>query len=280
MFDRPSGRMLARIPLVVFCLVLPGRGYAQDCEASADRSATGSLSGVDRVHVIAGAGSLEVTGRAGATALSARGRACVSERNELEDVRLEVRREGSTLVLEAKYPDEHHVQLGNYYARLDLEVNVPEGTAVYIEDGSGNLTFSGTGATRVDDGSGEMRGSDIRGALVIVDGSGNIDLRGVAGAIEIEDGSGEIEIEQARGAVEIEDGSGEIRVRNAESVRVSDGSGDIRLADVNGNVVVDEDGSGSIRVEGVGGNFTVDDDGSGSVSYRNVSGRVSVPDDD
>ena len=276
---RTSGRIAALFPMVVFCLALPRGVAAQDCEHSADRSATGSMSGVERVHIIAGSGSLEVVGRAGATALSARGRACTSERDDLEDVRLDVRREGSTLVLEAMYP-ENHVQFGNYYARLDLDVDVPQGAAVYIEDGSGNLTFSGTGATRVNDGSGELRGSDIRGALIVEDGSGNIDLSGVAGAIEIEDGSGDIEIEQARGAVEIDDGSGEIRVRSAQSVRVSDGSGEIRLATITGNVVVDEDGSGSIRVEGVGGNFTVDDDGSGDVSYRDVSGRVSIPDDD
>jgi len=279
MQHRTSGRTALVFPLVLFCLALPRGAAAQDCEHSADRSATGSMSGVERVHVIAGSGSLEVTGRAGATALTARGRACASERGDLEDLRLDVRREGSTLVLEAMYPEDRH-EFGNYYARIDLDVDVPQGAAVYIEDGSGNLTFRGTGATRVSDGSGELRGSDIRGALVVEDGSGNIDLNGVAGSIDIDDGSGDIEIEEARGAVEIDDGSGEIRVRSAESVRVSDGSGEIRLANITGNVTVDEDGSGSIRVEGVGGNFTVDDAGSGDVSYRDVSGRVSIPDDD
>ena len=271
---------LALLPVALFCLVVPRKAAAQECEHSADRSATSALSGVERVHVIAGSGSLEVTGRSGATGLAARGHACASDRDDLDDLRLEVRREGSTLVLEAKYPDEDHIQFGNEYARIDLEVDVPQGTSVYIEDGSGNLRFSGTGATRVVDGSGEMIGRDIRGALEIEDGSGNIEITNVAGAVEIEDGSGEIELQQVRGGVDIDDGSGDVDVREVESVRVSDGSGEIRLVTVTGNVLVDDDGSGSIRVEGVGGNFTVDDDGSGSVDYTNVSGRVSVPDDD
>lgn len=267
---------LALVPVAI--LILPRGVYAQ-CEHSADRSATTALAGVDRVHVIAGSGSLEVTGRAGATGMSARGHACASDREDLDELRLDVRREGSTLVVEAKYPD-RHVQFGNYYARIDLVVDVPQGTAVVIDDGSGDIEFSGTGATRVIDGSGNLRGSDVRGALEIEDGSGDIRLVGVTGAIEIEDGSGEIEVEQARAGVEVEDGSGDVRVDGAQTVRVSDGSGEIRVANVSGNVTVDEDGSGSIRVEGVGGNFTVDDDGSGDVRYTNVTGRVSIPDDD
>ena len=267
---------LALVPVAIF--ILP-RGAAGQCEHSADRTAMSQLSGVERVHVVAGSGSLEVTGRAGATGMSARGHACASDSDYLEDLRLDVRREGSTLVVEAKYPDDH-VHFGNYYARIDLVVEVPEGTAVRIDDGSGDLTFSGTGTTRVSDGSGNLRGRDVRGALEIEDGSGDIELVGVSGAIEIDDGSGNIEIEDARAAVEVDDGSGDVDIERAQSVRVSDGSGEIRVASVTGNVVIDEDGSGSIRVQGVGGNFTVDDDGSGDVRYTNVTGRVSIPDDD
>ena len=267
---------LALIPVAI--LILP-RGAQAQCEHSADRSATSALMGVDRVHVIAGSGSLEVTGRAGATGMSARGHACASEREDLDDLQLDVRREGSTLVVEAMYPD-HDVHFGNHYARIDLVVDVPQGTSVVIEDGSGDLEFSGTGATRVNDGSGNLRGRDVRGALEIEDGSGDIELIGVSGAIGIDDGSGEIDVEQARAGVEVDDGSGDIRVSGAQTVRVSDGSGEIRVSNVVGNVTIDDDGSGSIRVDGIGGNFTVDDDGSGDVRFTNVTGRVSIPDDD
>lgn len=267
---------LALLPLAIF--ILP-RGAAGQCEHGADRTAMSALTGVERVHVIAGSGSLEVTGRAGATGMAARGRACTSDSEYLDDLRLDVRREGSTLVVEAMYPDDN-VHFGSYYARIDLEVDVPQGTPVVIDDGSGDLRFSGTGATRVTDGSGSLSGRDIRGSLEIEDGSGDIELVGVSGAIDIEDGSGEVDIQQVRGAVQVDDGSGDIDVDGAQSVLVSDGSGEIRVANVSGNVTVDDDGSGSIRVQGVGGNFTVDDDGSGDVRYTNVTGRVSIPDDD
>ena len=268
--------LLVLLPAAI--LILP-RGAAAQCEHGADRSASSELSGIERVRVIAGAGSLEVTGRAGVSGMTARGRACTSERDDLDDLRLDVRREGSTLVLEAMHPD-RNVRFGSYYARIDLVVDVPQGTAVVIDDGSGDLEVRGTGATRIDDGSGNMIVRDVRGALEIEDGSGNIEIAVVAGAIEIDDGSGNVELEQARGSVEIGDGSGDIRVNGAQSVRLSDGSGEIRVMNVSGNVTIEEDGSGSIRVEDVGGSLTVDDDGSGDVRYTNVTGRVSIPDDD
>lgn len=269
------------LALLLFCLVTPARVRAQDhCEHRADRSATAQLAGVERVLVVSHAGSLEVTGRAGATGLVARGRACASDADDLRDLQLQVRREGATLVLEATQP-ERDVWYDNHYAYQDVVVELPQGTAVSIEDGSGELSVTNTGTTRISDGSGEIEASQIRGALVIDDGSGGIDIRTVAGSVDIDDGSGEVYVDDVTGAVELEDGSGDARISRVRgSVRLSDGSGELRVANVTENVTVDDDGSGSIRVEDIGGNFTVDDDGSGDVSYTSVSGRVDIPDED
>jgi DUF4097 and DUF4098 domain-containing protein YvlB len=266
--------------LLLFCLVTPSRVRGQDdCEHRADRAANTQLTGIERVRIISHAGSLEVAGRAGVSGLSARGRACASSAGDLDELQLEVRRDGSTLVVEATQPD-RDVWYNNHYAYQDVVVELPQGTAVSLEDGSGELTVTGTGATRITDGSGEIEASQIRGAIVIDDGSGNIDIRTVAGSVEIEDGSGEVYVDDVTGAVEVEDGSGDVRISRVRgSVLLSDGSGELRVANVTDNVTVDDDGSGSIRVEGVGGNFTVDDDGSGDVSYSEVTGRVSVPDE-
>ena len=267
-------------PLILFCLVLPRRAAAQECEHAALRSGTLSMDGIQRVRVVAGAGSLELTGVAGAGEVRASGRACASGADDLAEVVIRLRRSGSTAEIEVLYPEDH-IQFGNHYAYLNLEVVVPQGVSVRIEDGSGNLTVSGTGRTEVSDGSGNITARDIRGDLRIEDGSGNIDVEGVAGSVGIDDGSGEVEIADARGSVAVEDGSGDVRVRGVGgSVEVEDGSGDIRITQVIRDVRIEEDGSGSIRVEEVGGDFTVDDDGSGSVIHAGITGRVSLPDDD
>lgn len=271
--------LLTLLSAFIFIVALPHRASAQRCEHEAQRTAGAATDGVQRVRIIARAGDLEVTGRVGANQVAARGRACVSEAEDLDELVLRVHRDGSTLVLEATDPD-RDVRFGNYYAYIDLVVDLPQGMPVTIEDGSGNMTVAGVGAARINDGSGNMNVSDVRGGIEINDGSGEIELSGVAGSVDIEDGSGNIDIANARGDVEVDDGSGNLTARQVTgSVRIDDGSGEIRLADVTRNVFVD-DGSGSIRVERVGGDFTVDEAGSGDVSYDDVTGRVSVGDDD
>ena len=254
---------------------------AGKCAHEAQRTGASATAGVERILILAHAGSLDVTGRTGVTNATARGRACASDADDLAELNIRVRREGSTLVIEATDPDDDINWRNGHYAYLDLTVDVPHGMAVEIEDGSGDMTVAGVGAARLHDGSGNLRANDVRGALYINDGSGDIEVARVAGSVEIEDGSGEIDLVDVRGSVVIEDGSGDVRTRDVGgSVRIEDGSGEIRITQVVENVVIDDDGSGSIRVEGVGGDFTVDDDGSGDVSYDDVRGRVSVPDDD
>ena len=268
------------LPALLFCLVLPRGAQAQSCEHEARRTGTASLSGVERVLVGSGAGSLEVVGRPGATGASADGRACASEERDLDQLRLDVRREGATLVIEALYPDDR-IHVGNRYARIDLIVQLPEGTAIRVEDGSGDMSVAGVGEADLRDGSGGIVARDIRGELRIDDGSGDIEVSDAFASVDITDGSGEIDIRDARGSVRIDDGSGNTRVHGVGgSVRVEDGSGELRISEVTRDVVIDDDGSGSIRVERVGGDFTVDDDGSGGLSYSDVRGRVSVPRDD
>ena len=267
------------LPVVVFILILPRGASAQGCEHEAQRTASAASAGVERVRIIAHAGSLEVTGRGGASQVAARGRACASEADDLAELVIRVHREGATLVVEATHPDDDNSSR-NDYAYLDLIVDLPQGMPVSIEDGSGDMTVTGVGAARVNDGSGDIRLRDIAGALDVNDGSGEITIANVSGSVDIEDGSGNIEISTARGDVEVNDGSGNVTADEiGGSVRVDDGSGEIRLTDVVRSVTVD-DGSGSIRVERIGGDFTVDEAGSGDVSYDDVTGRVRIDDDD
>lgn len=257
----------------------PVRTGSDRCDdVSAERSAAISMEGARSVRVDAGAGSLNVTGRAGVRNVAAKGTACASSREILDRVQLTVRREGDVVLVKAEMPE---MLRNREYASLDLVVDVPAGTPVEIDDGSGDLEVSGTGDTRIDDGSGEIRVHDLRGGLRIDDGSGDIHARTIPGPVGIDDGSGEIVLEGVGGDVVIEDGSGDIRVTSViGTVHVSDGSGEIRVVGVERDVIVHDDGSGDIDVREVKGNLTVHDKGSGDVTYRSIGGRVDVPEDD
>lgn len=231
-----------------------------DCRHAAPRQLSAPSDGVKIVEVRAGAGSLLVRGT-GAVGVRATGKACSSRADELEKIRLESRRSGDRLVIEAVFPETSSWGFGwSDQRRLDFTVELPQTLAVEIDDGSGSIEVRNVAAVDIDDGSGGIDVRGVRGMVSVDDGSGDITIMD-AGGVRIEDGSGSIEIASIRGAVLIDE----------------DGSGGIEISEVDGNVTIDEDGSGSIRIRNVAGDFTLRDDGSGGVSVDGVRGKVSIP---
>ena len=142
-------------------------------------------------------------------------------------------------------------------ALIDLEVRVPRGLHLVVDDGSGDT---------------EIRSLD--NGLVLDDGSGDITLDGISGEVRIVDGSGDMFLSSLKGKLRIEDGSGDIELSDAgDDVYVHDGSGDIAISRVTGSVEID-DGSGGITINGVEKDVTIDEAGSGGLTIRNVKGQV------
>lgn len=166
-----------------------------------------------------------------------RGRACASDAGLLDAIRLDARRSGPEVVVEAMQREQGWVLTGNRYAYLDVVIEVPARMAAEIFDGSGNIELSDLGAVDLTDGSGEITGNDLHGSVRIHDGSGNITLTDLASEVEIHDGSGSIELRNVGGMIDVTDGSGEVEIRAARnSVRIKDGSGRIGIDDVAGDL--------------------------------------------
>ena len=250
----------SRVLLLLLLAPVPAAAW-DNCDHKADRRASESLDGVERVVVLARAGDLRLEEGGEANRLSATGVACASSAKLLDGIQLETRRSGSTLRIEVEIPK---TKGWNTRASLDLEIQVPASMALEVEDSSGDVSAEGVQLTS------------------IKDGSGDISLRDTRGNLRIDDGSGDIRIGSHRGDVEIEDGSGDARLSEIDgSVRIAeDGSGDLSMKSVSGSVRVDRDGSGDIFAGRVGGDFIVARDGSGDVRHREVKGRVDVPADD
>ena len=231
-----------------------------DCRFDAEYEVSVAASATDQLVLSAGAGGLTVEGREGLDQVRATAWTCASDTDYLDELEVTLDREGDELILKTHYPDLSGFRLGNNVARIDLVVEVPLGMGVEIEDSSGSMEVSGTGALRIDDS------------------SGSITVRGISGAVSIDDSSGGLEVEDVIGDVEIDDGSGSIEVGNIQgTLRLRDSSGSIDVIDVSRDVVVERDGSGSITVRDVGGDFTVRRDGSGGIHYTNVEGSVQIP---
>jgi hypothetical protein len=268
----------------LLAIVLVGCGFAagcnvviaDGCDHTAPREATLDAGGATRLVIDVGAGSLDVQGAEGLDRVRAEGTACASRAELLDQIVLDTERRGDTLYLTAEYPQRVRGSVS-----LDLEVEVPAGLHLRIDDGSGSITVRSVAGLELEDGSGSIDVSDVAGDLEIDDGSGEIEVLGIGGSVVIDDGSGQIEVTGVGGDVRVDDGSGDIDLRDVDGTVTieEDGSGGIDVSGVGGSVLVEEDGSGSIRVRDVEGDFTVRRDGSGSVSVEDVRGKVSVPDD-
>ena len=241
-------------------ILVAGSALGDDCDFTALREETVDAAGIELIEIDASAGYLRVVGEDGAGEVRARGEACASSESLLEEVRLVARRSGDRLRIIAEIPDS---TWGRSTARLDLDLEVPAGIPLEIEDGSGSIEVRHVASVEIEDGSGEIEVEDVTGDLRITDGSGEIEVAGVTGQVRIEDGSGEIDLRRV-GSVLIDE----------------DGSGEIEIVEVAGDVMIRSDGSGSISVREVEGDFTVRRDGSGGIRHEAVAGLVDVPVDD
>jgi hypothetical protein len=252
-------------------------GALADCRETAPRNADADASGVRKVILRTRAGDLTVRGSTSATRLKATGTACSDSQKRLDDIRLDVRRDGDTIHLETVMPESDSFMNSD---ELDLTVELPGGIEVTLEDSSGDLSVTGVASLRVTDSSGDQSIQDIAGDVAVTDSSGEIDIKNVRGSVKVTDSSGEVLIADVAGDVSIPvDSSGGLVLKRVHGeVHIeTDSSGDIAISDVDKDVTIGNDSSGDIRVTDVGGKLTVGNDSSGKIDHRNVLGSVSIP---
>jgi DUF4097 and DUF4098 domain-containing protein YvlB len=274
-----------RVLLTCFLLafMISSVAMAEECK---DIDFTLDTDGIRVLELDTGAGYLDITGTSGSSDIEIRARACTDSRRRLEDMDVLYQRRGNAWEVETETGDARDgfslFSLFDFdsHASIDVDVRVPAGLLLDIDDGSGAINVRDvTGELRINDGSGEIELSRFTGEVDIDDGSGGTDIHDVNGRVRVNDGSGSITIARTMD-VTVRDGSGSISIRDIEgNVDVpDDGSGSITIERVSGNVLIDDDGSGDIRVDEVRGDFTARNTGSGDLDYRNVDGRVDVRD--
>lgn len=237
---------------------------ADDCRYSRDINFDVAVQGLERLSIDVGAGELNVTGASQSDMISVRALACADSQSKLDDLDITQDRRGDRLDITSETGDSGWGTVnwfGSTYAYIDVNIAIPPGLVIDIDDGSGDLSVM-----------------DVSGNFSIDDGSGGIEIARVTGDGQINDGSGDVRVEDVTGSVRLEDGSGDMELSGISGdVNVlDDGSGDIRIETVGGNVTIDDDGSGDIRVRDVTGSFETGDTGSGDVDYNDVRGRVDV----
>lgn len=231
---------------IVMAMFAASLAYGASYDYREVRDLAVDANGLVEFEIDAGAGSLTVTGVDGATDITVVATIRVESRDEdkarkviEEKLRLTLERDGDRAELRSELDSGWGWDVN---AAVDLEVQMPAGVSLIIDDGSGSTVVTGVSASvTVDDGSGSLEISDV-------------------GTVDVDDGSGSIKITNSSGDVSVNDGSGSIVIRG-----------------VAGSVTVD-DGSGSIKVDDVAEDLIIEGDGSGSVSFTNVRGVVEQDD--
>lgn len=208
-----------------------------------------ATSGIERLAIDAGAGSMEITGVSRTDKIMVTAIIQVPGKNDEDareiieqDLTLSLRKKGDVAELRSWF-DNSGWSFRDSSGSVRLEVRVPEQMSLDIEDSSGSITVSDVrGDIDISDTSGSIRMFDVGGNVRIDDSSGSILVNGVGKDIEVDDGSGSITIERVGGSVKLEDGSGGIRV-----------------SDVEKDLIIEEDGSGSVKFSNIRG--TVHNDG-------------------
>jgi hypothetical protein len=232
--------------LIVIAMFTASLGHAAWNGYTEDRELELDTDGISSFEIDAGAGSLVVTGVEDLHKILVTATINVPDKDA--DDAQEIIEKGLRLTLE-KIRDEARLE-ADFEQRswgwsdspsVDLDVRVPRGLALVVDDGSGSIKIIDMDSDiEVDDGSGSL---SINGAasVAIDDGSGSITVIGASGDVDIEDGSGSITVEQVGGSVRIDDGSGGIDIDDVEHdlIIVDDGSGGLNASNVRG--VIDND---------------------------------------
>jgi hypothetical protein len=226
--------MRSLIVIAMFAVSLAQAGWSDYEEV---RNMDLDVDGISQLSIKAGAGSMDVTGVSGLDKISVKATVVVPDTDE--DDALKVIEKKMTLTLDKKGSE---ARLNAWFdgndAHIVLEVSVPQGLSVNIDDGSGSIDVTDVaGDVTIDDGSGSIDVDNVAN-LKIDDGSGSIDVDNVSGDVSIVDGSGSISVDHVMGSVTIDDGSGSIKVSDVEKdvIIVDDGSGSLTITDVRGKV--------------------------------------------
>ena len=200
---------------IVMAMFAASLGHAAMNDYTEVRNLELDADDIEELSIDAGAGSMDITGIAGAKKITVKATIEVPDVDDDKalriierEMKLSLDRLGSDAVLNASF-ERSFMGFGSHSARINIEISVPQGIAVIIDDGSGSIDVKNVAHVKIDDGSGSIDVERASGDVSIIDGSGSITVRYVQGSVTIDDGSGGIEVSDVeKDLIIIDDGSG------------------------------------------------------------------------
>ena len=154
-------------------------------------------------------------------------------------------------------------------AWADVTIRVPEGRALKVELGAGDIDVSDvTADLDLNTRAGMAEAAGLVGDVEIGVGSGGLAVQDVRGRLVMDTGSGKASLDRFEGdTLSIDTGSGSVAVTevSAKTIDIDTGSGGVTVDGVEAKSLSIDTGSGNVRIESAGADAAVIDTGSGSV---------------
>ncbi len=154
-------------------------------------------------------------------------------------------------------------------AWADVTIRVPEGRALKVELGAGDIDVSDVAADLdLNTRAGMAEAAGLVGDVEIGVGSGGLAVQDVRGRLVMDTGSGKARLDRFEGdTLSIDTGSGSVAVTevSAKTIDIDTGSGGVTVDGVEAKSLSIDTGSGNVRIESAGADAAVIDTGSGSV---------------
>ncbi|MEW1952569.1 DUF4097 family beta strand repeat-containing protein [Terrabacter sp. NPDC080008] len=161
---------------------------------------------------------------------------------------------------------------------VDVEVELPSGSAVDVRTGAGDVTASGLlGDVRTTTGSGDLTFHEV-GTAQLKSGSGDITLQSARGEASLKTGSGDVSVGAAGGRLDLVSGSGDISLRRSDAaVKAKTGSGDLFIGASTGDLEL-VTGTGDVELKAVHGGQVRTKTGTGDVTIAVAAGVAAYLD--
>ncbi|MDQ7842536.1 MAG: DUF4097 family beta strand repeat-containing protein [Armatimonadota bacterium] len=161
-------------------------------------------------------------------------------RREAEALPVEVRRDGSSVVVHVPRP-------AGRRARVDFEITVPRGVGARIDVAKGDLSLDRVAGAELHVARGDVRVAGLEGALRADVVSGDLEIRRVEGDVRVDIKSGDVAASDIRGRVEGRILNGDVAIQESRGAALDLVNGDVDLRRVAGPVAVTTK-SGDVRL--------------------------------
>ena len=216
-------------------------------------------------------------------------------RRYADDIRIDVRPIGNSLLIETRYPKQEGGFFGfhNVSYSVNYDIAIPETAPLEVRNSFGAVSISdlkagaavtnshgrlafrnGRGRQRLENSFAPVEVAGNDGDVTVIDTNGNVDVSDVKGAIEVRDRFGKVSLSRVGGGT-VANGNGAVQAYTiGDNLRITTSFGPVNAREIKGNLTVNNT-NGSVEADNVTGNAELNTSFA-AIRFSGIGGQLSV----